>query len=211
MKESRMKIRSKLALFLVVTAFATTAVAQQPKTGAGAVVTSEPGKASIVEAAQVSAQVVAIDKATRTVTLKGPQGNSVDIVAGDEVKNFDQIKLGDFVVARYVQALTLELRKTKVKAGEPTVTESMARAKPGDRPAGVVGREVHAIADVIGVDPKKSTITLKGPRGNVVTLNVQNPDQFKVVKKGDQVEVTYTEALALSVEPAPKPAAAKKQ
>jgi hypothetical protein len=40
-----------------------------------------------------------------------------------------------------------------------------------------------------------------------VTLNVQNPDQFKVVKKGDQVEVTYTEALALSVEPAPKPAA----
>ena len=37
-----------------------------------------------------------------------------------------------------------------------------------------------------------------------MTLNVQNPDQFKVVKKGDQVEVTYTEALALSVEPAPK-------
>jgi hypothetical protein len=30
-----------------------------------------------------------------------------------------------------------------------------------------------------------------------------------VVKKGDQVEVTYTEALALSVEPAPKAAAKK--
>ena len=44
-----------------------------------------------------------------------------------------------------------------------------------------------------------------------MTLNVQNPDQFKVVKKGDQVEVTYTEALALSVEPAPKPAAATKK
>ena len=44
-----------------------------------------------------------------------------------------------------------------------------------------------------------------------MTLNVQNPDQFKVVKKGDQVEVTYTEALALSVEPAPKPAAATRR
>ena len=72
-------------------------------------------------------------------------------------------------------------------------------------------REVTAIADVTAVDPKKSTITLKGPRGNVVTLDVKNPDQFKVVKVGDQVEVTYTEALALSVEAAPKPAAAAKK
>jgi hypothetical protein len=59
------------------------------------------------------------------------------------------------------------------------------------------------------VDPAKSTITIKGPSGNLTTLNVQNPDQFKVVKKGDQIEVTYTQALALSLEPEP-PAAAKK-
>jgi len=55
--------------------------------------------------------------------------------------------------------------------------------------------------------PTHGTITLKGPRGKVVVLDVRNPEQFKVVKQGDQVEVTYTEALALSVEPAPKPAA----
>ena len=200
-------IKSRIALAVIAAAFATTAFAQKPEAAGGAVVTSEPGKASIVRAAEMSAQVVAIDKASRTVTLKGPKGKVVDLVAGDEVKNFDQIKLGDFVVARYAEALTLELKKTKVKAGEPTVTEAVARAKPGERPAGAVTREVTAIADVIGVDAKKSTITLKGPRGNVVTLNVQNPDQFKVVKKGDQVEVTYTEALAVSVEPAPKPAA----
>jgi hypothetical protein len=202
-----MMLRSTITLVVIAAALATTAFAQTPDAKGGTIVTSEPGRASIVEAATMSAQVVGLDKATRTVTLKGPKGNVVDVVAGEEVKNFDQIKLGDFVVARYVQALTLELRKTKVKAGEPTVTEGAMRAKPGERPAGAVGREVTAIADVIGVDPKKSTITLKGPRGNVVTLNVLNPDQFKVVKKGDQIEVTYTEALAMSVEPAPKPAA----
>jgi hypothetical protein len=200
-------IKSRIALALATAAFAATAFAQKPDAAGGTVVASEPGKAAIVRAAEISAQVVAIDKATRTVTLKGPQGNAVDIVAGDEVKNFDQIKLGDFVVARYAQALTLELQKTKVKAGEPTVTEGATRAKPGERPAVAGAREITAIADVIGVDAKKKTITLKGPRGNVVTLDVQNPDQFKVVKKGDQVQVTYTEALALSVEPAPKPAA----
>ena len=199
-----------LASALAIATLGFPAFAQQPATG-GTVVTSEPGKASIARAAEVSARVVGIDKATRTVTLKGAKGNVVDIVAGDEVKNFDQIKLGDFVVVRYAEALQLALRKTKVKAGDVTVTEGAARAKPGERPAVAGAREVTAIADVIGVDPKKSTITLKGPRGNVVTLNVQNPEHFKVVKKGDQVDVTYTEALALSVEPAPKPAAAKKK
>jgi len=202
-------LKSRIALAVVSAAFAATTFAQKPEAVGGTVVASEPGKAAIVRAAEISAQVVAIDKATRTVTLKGPKGNVVDIVASADVKNFDQIKVGDFVVARYAQALTLELRKTKVKAGEPIVTEGAARAKPGERPAVAGAREVTAIADVIGVDAKKSTITLKGPRGNVVTLDVKNPDQFKVVKKGDQVEVTYTEALALSVEPAPKPAAAK--
>ena len=206
-----MNTRSTFALALITAALAATALAQAPAPTGGAAVVSEPGKAAVVRAAEMSAQVVGIDKATRTLTLKGPKGNAVDIVAGDEVKNFDQIKVGDFIVARYAQALTLELRKTTAAAGGAAVREEVAKAKPGERPAVAGARQVTAIADVVAVDPKSSTITLKGPRGNEVTLAVQNPDQFKVVKKGDQVEVTYTEALALSVEPAPKPAAAKQK
>ncbi|MCC6609754.1 MAG: hypothetical protein IT515_08805 [Burkholderiales bacterium] len=203
--------RIALAVALVASLFAANVSAQQPAATGGAVVTSEPGKATVTQAVRITAQVVGIDKATRTVTLKGPKGNIVDVVAGDEVKNFDQIHLGDFVVARFVQALTLELRKTKAGIREKREAEGVARAQPGERPAGVAAREVTVIADVTAVDPKNKTITLRGPRGNFVTLDVQNPDQFKVVKKGDQVEATYTEALALSVEPAPKPAAAPKK
>ena len=204
-----MNTKSKFAVTLIATALAATAFAQQPGAAGGAVVASEPGKAAVVRAVELSAQVVGIDRATRTLTLKGPKGEVADIVAGDEVRNFEQIRLGDLVVARYAQALTLELRKTKVAAGDVAMREEAAKAKPGERPAVAGARQVTVLANVIAVDPQKSTITLKGPRGNEVTLNVQNPDQFKVVKKGDQVEVTYTEALALSVEPAPKPAAAK--
>ena len=204
-----MHTQLKFTLAIITAAVAATALAQPPAPTGGAALVSEPGKATAIQTAVVSAQVVGIDKAARTVTLKGPKGNSLDIVASDEVKNFDQIKLGDLVVARYVEALTLELKKTKAAAGDLVVQEEAAKAKPGERPAVAGARQVTAIADVTAVDPKKSTITLKGPRGDVVTLNVRNPDQFKVVKKGDQVEVTYTEALALSVEPAPTPAAAK--
>jgi hypothetical protein len=209
MKQSLMNTSLTFALALSAAAYAGTALAQKPDVKGGAVVASEPGKATAVRAVEISAQVVAIDKATRTVSLKTPKGDVVDIVASAEVKNFDQVKVGDFLFVRYAQALTLELQKVKTSAGQPTVREEAAKAKPGERPAVAGAREVTAIATVTAVDKKNSTITLKGPRGNVVTLDVQNPDQFKVVKKGDQVEVTYTEALALSVEPAPKPAAKK--
>ncbi len=210
MNRPLMTTKRAFALALIAAAIATTANAQKPDATGGAVLASEPGKAVVARKVEISAQVMGIDKATRTLTLKGPKGNVVDLVASDEVKNFDQIKLGDFVVARYAEALTLELKKTKSAGGGLEMREEAAKAKPGERPAVAGARQVTALASVTAVDPKKSTITLKGPRGNEVTLNVQNPDQFKVVKKGDQVEVTYTEALALSVEPAPKPAAAKK-
>lgn len=217
-----MKMKSTFAVALVSAAVAVTVLAQQPAATPGAksaapagaaggmVVASEPGKAAVARAVEISAQVVGLDKATRTLTLKGPKGNVMDLVAGDEVKNFDQIKLGDAVVARYVQALTLELKKTRVAAGDAAVTEALAKAKPGERPAVAGARQVTVLADVVAVDPKAGTITLKGPKGNEVVLPVENPDQFKIVKKGDQVEATYTEALALSVEAAPKAAAAKK-
>jgi hypothetical protein len=184
------------------------AAAQKPDVQGGTVVASEPGKAAVVRAVKLTAQVVAIDKASRTVTLKGPKGNVVDVVAGDEVKNFGQIKIGDFLVVNYLQSLSLELQKAKTGASGISTQSAAVTAKPGERPAAAAGHEVTAIAKVTAVDKKAKTITLKGPRGNSVMLDVQNPDQFKVVKVGDEVLVTYTEAIAMSVEPAPK--AAKK-
>jgi hypothetical protein len=206
-QEPHMKLQV-VACALALALPALPALAQKPAAGA-AVVASEPGKAVIAETVEASAKVVAIDKATRTVTLRTAQGKSFDVVAGDEVKRFDEIKLGDLVVVRYFQALTMELMKTK--AGKPAMTEreGAARAPAGERPGGAIGREVTAVLDVLAVDPKKMTITVKGPRGNVVDLQVQNPDHFKVVKKSDQIEAVYREAVAVSLEPAPTKPAAK--
>lgn len=201
MEQVMTKSKRILILSTIAMALAIPVMAQEPDAVGGGVVVSEPGKATVARAVEISAQVLAIDKATRTLTLKGPKGNVVDIVASDEVKNFDQIKVSDLVVARYVQALTLELKKPGSIDGGTVVTEKAGHAKPGERPAVAGARQVTALAEVIGVDPKASTITIKGPRGNVMTLDVLNPDQFKVVKRGDKIEVTYTEALALSVEP----------
>jgi hypothetical protein len=199
-----------LVVFAIFACGALPAAAQQkPDVTGGTAVASEPGKAGIARTIKVTAQVTSIEKATRTLTLKGPDGKTTDVVVGEEVKNFPQIKVGDFVVVQVVQSLALELMKTK--GGEAVgASGGMATAKPGERPAAVAAREVTAIAKVTAVDPKGKTISLRGPRGNTVKLDVQNPEQFKVVKVGDEVQVTYTEAAAVSVEPAQKPAAKKK-
>lgn len=186
------------------------AVAQKPDMKGGAVVASEPGKAAIVAAAELSAQVVSIDKKTRTLSLKGPKGNVQDVVASNEVKNFNKIKVGDLVVVRYMQSLALELQPVKTGATGISVSEGAGKAEPGKRPAVGAVREIQAIAKVTAIDQNAKTISLTGPRGNTVTLDVQNPEHFKVVKMGDEVLVTYTEAVAVSVEPAAKKAPAKK-
>ena len=206
-------MRLTISLTLAAIALGTPGVhAQQPAAPSASTATSSsPGKFSAATTVEVSALVAAIDKATRTVTLQGPKGNVLDVVAGEEVRNFDQIRVGDRVTVRYVEALTLELKKTQTPTGA-TASGAAVRAAPGERPAGAVGRQIVALADVVAVDQAKSTISLKGPRGNVFDLKVQDQGHFKVVKVGDQVEAAYTEAVAVAVTPAVKPAdkAAKK-
>ena len=183
------------------------AQAQQPPAAGAAVTSSSPGKGTAERVAKITAEVQAVDAANRTVTLKGPRGKIVTLPVGPEVKNFDQIKAGDFVVVRYYEALTLELKKGGTAMRERTERDAADRAKPGERPAAAGARQVQVVADVIAVDPKTQTVTLRGPN-RVVDLKVRDPKQFKLVKVGDQVEATYTEAAAISVEPAKKPAAA---
>ena len=192
-------IKASLPFLLVL---AQPGFAQQAPVGAQ-ITTNAPGKVSMTEGVKASALVTAIDKATRTITLKGPEGRSFDVVAGDAVKNFAQIKVNDEVVVEYIRALTLEVKKGGGIRERVDATDAV-RAKPGEKPGAAVGRRVTIIADVIDVSPKDKTITVKGPKGNIVELEVRNPDHFKVVKKGDQIEANYVEAVALSVEPARK-------
>lgn len=196
------------AAWIVLAAIALPAAAGQPAASGGAVALSEPGKGTIASSARVTAKVVAIDKNTRTVTLKGPQGRTIDVVAGGEVRNFEQIRVGDMVVAQYLQALTLELKKGS-GIRQRSEREASERAEPGGKPAAVEARQTVIVADVVAVDPAKQIVSLRGPKGRIVELEVQDPEQFKRVKKGDQVEAVYTEALALSVEPAEVPGAKK--
>jgi hypothetical protein len=190
----------KLLTSVAVAAMFAVAGTVAAQTG-GVVAATAPGKAAVAETVKITAAITAIDKATRDVTLKGPQGNEVTLSAGPDVKNFDKLKVGDQVDVQFVQALTLELKKGGGLVVARTEQKGAVAAKPGEKPAGAIGRQVTVVADVVAVDAAKQTITLKGPQ-RTVDLRIPDPEQFKRVAKGDQVEATYTQAVAMAVEPA---------
>ena len=199
-------LRSMFASTLVAAALAASPVLAQT----GAVVAGKgPGAAAIAQTVKATATITAIDAATRAVTLKGPKGNEIVVTAGPEVKNFAQMKVGDQVDVEYVESLALELKKGGGAPVAATAKAGAAAAKPGERPAGMVGQQVTVVADVIDVNPQTQVVTLKGPK-RTVELKVRDPEQFKLVKKGDQVQATYTEAMAIAVTPAAPAAQPKK-
>jgi len=189
----------KTRIFLVMAAVAMMArpALAQPQTSVE--VTKGAGTATVTGTAKVTATVVEIDPATRTVTLKDKKGHIVDVEVGEEARNFDQLKVGDVVTTEYREAMSLSLSKTSGprSASERTLEQ---RSSPGAKPGGTIGREITVMADVVAVNAKAKTVTLKGPH-NTVDVIVEDPEQMKNIRKGDQVQVVYTEAVAISVTP----------
>jgi len=101
-----------------------------------------------------------------------------------------------------MESVTLDLKKDGKAVVGRTETSSMARAQPGEKPGGVMQRDITAVVNVVNVDAQKKIVQVKTAKGEVIDLPVQDPEQLKLVKKGDQVQATYTQALAVSVEPA---------
>jgi Cu/Ag efflux protein CusF len=187
-----------------VTLFAAALVAPAALAQGGAMaVQSSPGSVTAAQTVHITATITKIDPASREVTLKGPKGNEIVVVANDQVKNFAQMKVGDTVNADYIEALSLDLKKGGGMQVGKTADAGMKSAAAGTKPGAIAGRQVTVIADVVDVDPARQVVTLKGPQ-RTVELKVNDPAQFKMIAKGDQVQATYTQAVAVAVEPAKK-------
>jgi len=192
-------ITARLIATLLIGAAPFAALAQStPNTQAG--VATAPGKVAGAATTAVTAKVVAVDPTQRTVTLQCASGKTRTIEVGDEVRNFDQIKVGDTVHAKYTRALSLELKKSGAALQAPTEVDAVTPPPaPGEKPGGTVARKVTAVAEVVAADPAKQLVTLRGAQGNEVDVEVQDPSQLQNIKKGDHVQATYVEALAIAV------------
>ena len=193
-------ILAALSLTLALTAFAQETKPDAPK----------PLSAERTILVTVTAKVEAIDQAKREVRLKGPLGNVVTFVVDERVKRLNEVSVGDEVTADYYVSLAGELRApTEDEKKNPlTILAGAARAPKDTVPAGGALRAFKVVATVIGLDLPTQSVTLEGPLGNSGTIRAENVEKLKQLRLGDTVIVTYTEALAISLQKAP-PAAKK--
>ena len=178
-------------------AFAQSTTTTAPAEKAPAEKPTGKGAASVTK---VRGTVAGVDKDAGTVTLKGPKGRTVTIEVKDKQK-LDMIKVGDPVVAAYVEAVAFRVQKAGSGATPGVTTqETRISSKPGETPAGAVGREVTATVTITAIDKKARTVTVKGPQGGTETIKAKDPKNLEGLKVGDMVEITYTQALAISLD-----------
>ena len=162
-----------------------------------------PGRAvgqTVVETLVVDA----IDYKARTATLRDSDNELHYFNAGPEIRNFNQIKVGDEVISEHTESVAILVDKP---IGKPAVgaTQAVRRAALGEKPGIGAVQVVTLTALVEKIDYKTRMLTLKGPEGKIITSKVDpSYTRFNEVKKGDMVYINFTEEILIRVEPPKK-------
>jgi hypothetical protein len=151
------------------------------------------------EAVEITAKIEAIDKTTRLVSLKDQDGEIETIYCGPEVKRFDELKVGDTVTFRYYESVAYEIRKPGQPSSLPAQTGPSVTRGQGARPSGTIAQQETATVTIKAIDAKVPSVTVLTEDGRTMSFKVEDKKNLKDVKVGDKVEVTYTQALMISV------------
>jgi Cu/Ag efflux protein CusF len=149
-----------------------------------------------------TATIEAIDRSTRQITLKNPKGEMTTIVAGPEVKRFDELKVGDTVSATYYESVAVNVRRP----GDPGPNPGGAAITPGTgaKPGATAAVQQSVTVVVQSIDKANQSVTVKRTDGSIVSFRVQNPKYLEMAKAGDTVDITYTQAVLVEVVPSKK-------
>jgi len=178
-------MKRALALMAVLAAVPLAALAQKPVTQ--------------TEGVEVTAKIESIDHTSRLVTLKDSDGETETIYAPPEVKRFNELKVGDTVTFRYYESIAYKLRRPGEAASAPASDKPTLTRGTGPRPGGTLSQQETATVTIKAVDLKAPSVTVLTADGRTVSFKVKDKMNLQGVKAGDKVEITYTEAVMISV------------
>ena len=170
---------------------------------AGCAATNKPA-GRMEDAVQSRATVTEVQVPERLVTLRDARGEEILLVVPDTVKDLDRVTVGDEVVVSYTRALAWQVKRAG--EGSPGVSEqaSFNTVQPGEKPGATVGRSMTMTATISAVDLPSESVTLTDAEGRSRTIRVREPADLRKVQLGDLVDITYSEAVAVAVQPVAK-------
>jgi Cu/Ag efflux protein CusF len=178
-----------LAAVCACVLFAGSASAQQPASSPVQVLDA----AAKASATTVTAVVAALDARNHIVTLKAEDGNEFAVHAGGAVK-LGGIAVGDTVAATYIHAVALDFQK-----GDGIRMEAKSLKADGNLAEGAALKRTTLVTNIWGMNASRGTVTVLGPYGHLTEVHLKDPALLSGVKVGDQMKITYTQAVATSV------------
>jgi hypothetical protein len=166
-------------------------------------VCAEPEPFATSQLKKATTTIQAINQSDRHLVVLGADGQRHVIEAGPAVQNFNDVRPGDRVVVSYYEGVIAEV--TPKGEGAQKAATAKSRTPSDTMPAGAVSSTVATTVRVDSVDTASNTVTFKRPDGITRKLAVEHPDAKRFIgelKTGDEVQITYREATAVSIEPA---------
>jgi len=145
-------------------------------------------------------KVVAVDRPKKTVTLEGPNGKLVTVHVYNHY-NLEQAKVGDRFVAKFYEIITILRQKPDTSIPSVSVDQGIVTAEPGQPAGAAFGRSIRVVATIDAINHAERTVVIKGPDGAEETVKVNHPFSLKHVKVGDQIVMTLTNVVAISLKP----------
>ena len=164
---------------------------------AGAAEAAQVSKTLTGETRTMSATVESIEQSTRAVTVKKANGEYEVLYCPPALKRCDTLKIGDRINAKYYETVVLRLQQP----GAADQNSASAGRVPAEQAAaGTISHQRTITATVSAIDPKVPSISFVGPQGWKYSSRVQDKQALAKVKVGDKIDITWTEALLLSLE-----------
>jgi Cu/Ag efflux protein CusF len=148
---------------------------------------------------EITGTVAVVDKATRKMTIKTPEGVFEVLSIPPEVKRIDQIKIGDKLTVTETEAVLVDIEKGRDAGSMGAIGQTTVDPEPGTKPAGSIVEKLKLYGKVESVDRAASKVTVRGPN-QTVTLKVQDRAILDDLKPGDGVVATYVRAITGKVE-----------
>ena len=195
-------MKIKIALLATVLAFSSQALHaahHEGMEGAHSKMKTEGTRAVL---ATIEAEIAAIDLETKEVTLVGPEGRHVTVVAQEKVVKLSDLAVGDRVAAEYLASLHGEVREpTEEEMANPwVVLEDAVIDENPAHPAVGAARQIRAVCTIEAMDPAAGFVMIKDSRGKMHTVGGVPAEKFEGVELGEMMVVVYTEALAIGLQ-----------
>jgi len=154
------------------------------------------------QAGELTAVVESINQETRQVVLKTEDGKLHEITVGPEARNLPQVKAGDTVKAAIARKIDVQVYADDGAELGSGAMAAAGRTAEGEMPGGMAVETEVVTARVAEINIENSTFKLQWPDNSIEEYKSMQPENLKRAEVGDIVQITYTEAFGISVEPA---------